>query len=384
MKKLYQFLRLSFLLICLSPSRLSAQTNPTAQVLPHSQPFTITTTSTVYPNGWQGWTLNAAPSNSFNTSVPTGNQLLIASGTAANTAAGIYNYNTKIGIHAEGTTDVSLVAAVATTGSSNVILKFDIMTIRNQQDASNNRISQVDVQYRVGTSGVFTSASGNVNGIYENNTVNQVTGTTGQNILFKSFTLPAACNNQPIVQLRWVQRDSSGIGSRPGFAVDNVCITVLTTPSIIITGNTTFCGTTSRFVATTVNGGTAPVYQWKKNGVVVGTSSNTLDIGSLAVNDVINCTLTTNVACVTSSSAVSNNITIIKTASLPIISSALITPVGCTKGAIDISIAGGLAPYTACWDTTNIVNGAMFAVTLGVKTASNPYIKMQNYLIRLG
>src|SRR5438045_9675293 len=98
------------------------------------------------------------------------------------------------------------------------------MTIRNPYDGSSNtRINQVDAQYRVGGSGNFTSLSAAVNGIYQNNTTTQTGSgiTTPQNSVARSFTLPAACNNQSNVQIRWVQRDVSEGGYRPGFAIDN-------------------------------------------------------------------------------------------------------------------------------------------------------------------
>jgi hypothetical protein len=36
--------------------------------------------------------------------------------------------------------------------------------------------------------------------------------------------LPAGCNNQAIVQIRWLNHDQTGAGSRPGFAIDNIVV----------------------------------------------------------------------------------------------------------------------------------------------------------------
>ena len=86
-------------------------------------------------------------------------------------------------------------------------------------------------------------------------------------------------------------------------------------PSIIITANTgnTFCeGINVTFTATPVNGGNAPSYQWKKNGVNVGVNSNKYSDNALVENDIILCMITSNASCVIGNPATSNtkNITI--------------------------------------------------------------------------
>jgi hypothetical protein len=210
-------------------------TDPTPQTIPYSQDFSALphsgAGSTTYPAGWQGWQLSSSGSTtSFRTSAATGDLPLNAGSSASTTTGGVHNYSGKIGILATGSSDPSLALAINTTGHSNVTMSFDIMTIRNAYDGgSNTRIGQVDLQYRVGTTGSFTSVSGLTNGIYQNNTTPQtgVGVTTPQKSESKSFILPSPVDNQAVVQLRWVQRDVSGGGSRPGFAVDNIVITVV-------------------------------------------------------------------------------------------------------------------------------------------------------------
>ena len=82
------------------------------------------------------------------------------------------------------------------------------------------------LQYRIGTSGAFTSLTGIE---YQNNTASQTSGTTGQNILTKTITLPATCDNQSVIQLRWAGRDVSGSGARASFGFDNISVNSCTT-----------------------------------------------------------------------------------------------------------------------------------------------------------
>jgi len=74
---------------------------------------------------------------------------------------------------------------------------------------------------------------------------------------------------------------------------------------------TTICsGTSVTFTATPTNGGTAPVYQWKKNGTNVGSNNPTYTDNTLINGNVITCALISNATpCLTGSPATSNTIT---------------------------------------------------------------------------
>jgi len=70
---------------------------------------------------------------------------------------------------------------------------------------------------------------------------------------------------------------------------------------------TTICsGETVNFTATTSNGGSSPVYQWKVNSGNVGSNSPTYSSTTLNDGDVITCTLTSNSACVSGSPTVTS------------------------------------------------------------------------------
>lgn len=232
MKHFFTFLSLLALLLIVNVGW--GQTNPAAQSLPYSQNFdALAHSSTTYPAGWQGWTISTSPGSSFNTAAPTADRALTASSTAATNSGNVHNYNSKIGFLNTGSLDLSITLAINTIGKESVSVSYEVMTIRNPYDGgSNTRINELTLQYRIGTSGAFT----NLTGIeYQNNTSTQTTAiTTPQNLSTRNITLPSACNNQAVVQLRWVSREVSGVGSRPSFAVDNISITAddIATPLI--------------------------------------------------------------------------------------------------------------------------------------------------------
>jgi hypothetical protein len=94
---------------------------------------------------------------------------------------------------------------------------------------------------------------------------------------------------------------------------NNISMAVTNTviPSVTITsdhGNTFCVNDTVTFTAVPVNGGPAPVYQWKVNGISAGTNSPVYSTGSLQNHDTITCELTSNAGCVTGNPALSNKI----------------------------------------------------------------------------
>ena len=84
------------------------------------------------------------------------------------------------------------------------------------------------------------------------------------------------------------------------------------TPAVgIVTAQTTNCqGTTVNFQANPVNGGPSPAYQWKVNGVSVGTNSPNYSSSTLANGSVVQCVMTANNTCQTGSFFTSNAITV--------------------------------------------------------------------------
>ncbi|MEQ1553695.1 MAG: PKD domain-containing protein [Ferruginibacter sp.] len=97
---------------------------------------------------------------------------------------------------------------------------------------------------------------------------------------------------------------------------NNISITVrpLLTPTITIISNDVdniLCeGQLITFIATSTNGGSAPVYQWKKNGLNVGSNSATFNLATPSNNDEVSCIITSNENCLTSNNIESNKVKI--------------------------------------------------------------------------
>jgi gliding motility-associated-like protein len=173
---------------------------------------------------------------------------------------------------------------------------------------------------------------------WQKNGVNVAAGTTyTDNTLVTGDVIRCALiSNAPCVS-----------GSGLAFS-NNVTMTIVTTVtptiSIAASGNNVCAGTNITFTSTITNGGTAPVYQWKKNGVDVGTNNNTYTDNSLSNNDIITCVLGSNSPCAAVPTATSNGITMIINP---------ITPPSITIVASSATICAGI-PVTF---TSVIVNG---------------------------
>ncbi len=90
--------------------------------------------------------------------------------------------------------------------------------------------------------------------------------------------------------------------------------------------NPTCTGSALTFTATPTNGGAAPSYQWKVDGVNAGTNAATFTTSSLTNGQVVSCVMTSNLAGVTGNPASSNSIAVtVNGAVAPAVSIALTT-----------------------------------------------------------
>ncbi len=109
--------------------------------------------------------------------------------------------------------------------------------------------------------------------------------------------------------------------------------------SITATSNPFCPGSSVTFTATPINGGT-PIYQWKVNGINVGTNSNTYSYNPID-GDSVRCIMTSNLNCVTGNPASSNK----------------------------IIMSGTLAPivtFTSCFDTITTINAKPIKLKGGI------------------
>ncbi len=99
-----------------------------------------------------------------------------------------------------------------TTGRQNVQIDCTIGTA-----TVGAREYRVRMQYRVGNTGTWLDTSPVTEYVSS--------GTAGDAVTFTDVTLPAAVNNQPVVQVRWKYYFISGSGTRPQLRVDDITIT---------------------------------------------------------------------------------------------------------------------------------------------------------------
>jgi hypothetical protein len=100
--------------------------------------------------------------------------------------------------------------------------------------------------------------------------------------------------------------------------VITMTVGTVVTPSVSVTyAPSPICaGSSVTFTATPVNGGTTPVYEWKKMQAVVGTNSPTYTDNTLAAGDIVTVKMTSNAGCVSTASAISPAVNIAITPSV--------------------------------------------------------------------
>jgi hypothetical protein len=85
------------------------------------------------------------------------------------------------------------------------------------------RFYQIQLQYAIGANGQFTDVPGSVFDCNSDSVTYKAQNTTE---IVPTATLPFACNNEPVVLVRWLYRKSnSGSNQRPKLAFDDVNIT---------------------------------------------------------------------------------------------------------------------------------------------------------------
>ncbi|BDS11782.1 T9SS type A sorting domain-containing protein [Aureispira anguillae] len=87
---------------------------------------------------------------------------------------------------------------------------------------------------------------------------------------------------------------------------DSSIVSDVTISASVLPTDTVCAGTAITYTATATNEGTSPIYQWRVNGVNVGSNAATFTTSSLNNNDVVTCILYSNMPCVSGSPDTSN------------------------------------------------------------------------------
>ncbi len=158
-----------------------------------------------------------------------------------------------------------------------------------------------------------------------------------------------------------------------------ITVTPQVTPTVVIAASaTSICaGTGVTFTATSTNGGTSPTYQWKLNGVNVGTNNSVYTNNSLVNGDIVTCELTSNANCTSTSTAISNSVTINVTAQVtPSISIAASATSICAGTSITFTATptnGGTSP-TYQWKLNGVNVGTNNSVYTNTSLANGDII----------
>ena len=277
----------------------------------NSSAVTMTVTTVVVP----AVTVSPSPSGA----ICTGTNVTFTATPSNGGAAPIYQWQ-KNGTPVGGAT---------ATYSDNALLNGDVITVRlnsnatcrSTDTANSSAITMVvnssvtpSVSFTANPSGAIcsgtpvtftaTAVNGGTTPVYQwrKNGTNVGTGAT-----YNDNTL----NNGDVITVRLTSNASCRNADTVNSTGTTITVNPAVTPSVTISANpgAAICaGTPVTFTATPVNGG-SPVYQWRKNGLGVGTNSSTYTDNALANGDIITVRLTSNAGCRTVDSANSTGIT---------------------------------------------------------------------------
>jgi hypothetical protein len=128
--------------------------------------------------------------------------------------------NPAVALQGSGTADAPhLVVHLNTTGFTNI--QF-VCNVRDIDASADNATQQVDVQYRVGGTGSYTSVTGGY-------IADATTGGTATQVTPLSLTLPAGANNQALVEVRVIT--TNAVGNDEWIGIDDISVTGTSGPT---------------------------------------------------------------------------------------------------------------------------------------------------------
>lgn len=206
-----------------------------------------------------------------------------------------------------------------------------------------------------------------------------------------TLTLQGTANPGPITSWAWTVNPTAGVVFNPDTANQNPTVTFTTpgtytftlfasngstgsatqvitvlapsVPTVTVTAspaNPVCIGSAVGFTATPTNGGSAPTFTWSVNGVAQAGNTNTFSSTTLANNDVITVTVTSNDSCVSPATAGDSYTVQVVAAVVPSVTIAASTSTACAGSPISFTATptnGGATP-TFQWQVNGANTGA--------------------------
>ncbi len=215
-------------------------------------------------------------------------------------------------------TSITIAATPENTGTTTTYMfKVNGVTVQNSSSStytSNSFNNNDNVTCIMTTDNVCqTSANATSNAVTIITSASCTPNSSNTSLNVCSNQLPYSWNNQSYAAAGSYLVHLTNAGGCDSAATLNLTVDNAVTPSVTIsTASNTICSSSSAtFNASSVNGGSSPTYQWKKNGINISTGTTiTFAPNTLTTGDVISCTLTANNICQTTTVANSNTITI--------------------------------------------------------------------------
>ncbi|MBL7748443.1 MAG: hypothetical protein JNM19_13485, partial [Chitinophagaceae bacterium] len=263
-------------LLSFTPTRLF---DNTAQALPFTQNWTTTTLITTTDNwsgvpGIQGFLGDAA-----GTTTGVDPQTILVDNTTLDVIANQTNPNTNtsggvaefdgigdpvVALQGSGTADYpNVVIYLNTTGLQNINVAYNLRDIDGSTD---NAVQAVALQYRVGNTGNFTNVPAGF-------VADATTGGTATQVTPVSAALPAACDNQALVQVRIIT--TNAVGNDEWVGIDDINITG--TPGTFNSANSDIIYNTGFTAPANIN---YLLYQ-----AVNITNANSIEVGQFTIRD---------------------------------------------------------------------------------------------------
>ncbi|MBK9255601.1 MAG: choice-of-anchor D domain-containing protein [Saprospiraceae bacterium] len=216
MRKFFTFLLCIFIV-----NFVFTQSNPTPHNLAASN-FVFdgfaNGTTTTYPVSMQGWSFSEE-ANSSTVGSANADRILVNSSGGITSGSIRNEISNGLSLLNSGSNNIGAIAvSLNTTNRENISLTWTAEQLNSGGSGATDRINGLQLQFRVGVSGNFTTVAG---------TEYLATNTTSQNPpqTFSSIILPASCNNQAIVQVRWIYYISSGTANgRDRIRLDDITI----------------------------------------------------------------------------------------------------------------------------------------------------------------